>query len=242
MKKVNATILSLCLCCAPTAYALGPLDIDVTLAGWDADLSGDVRSGDDVIDVEDELGFESEVTGFVKARIDPPFIGILHFAYTPLSYTADGTIDGSKIYDGINFTADVDTELDLTSIDIGWTFSVIDAVVAEWELGVAVRMVEGRVEISDGTNTASEDLDFPIPMLKTVLRLDFPIVAAELDAAGLTFDGNRVVDVLAQLKVTPFPFLYIAAGYRQIEVVYEDDDDKVELDISGPFVGVGVDF
>lgn len=241
--KIKVVFLSLFLIfAASSAHALGPLDVELEAGAWFAGISGDVRNGAMNIDVDKELGLGGETTGFVRARLDVAVIGNFYLGYTPLKYEGTGVLGDD--FGGIPVGRPVNTDLDVDTIDLGWTFTLLDLPVVDLELGLNVKYAKGTASITDITTSLTEksNLSFPIPMIKGVVRVEVPFVTVEVDGMGLAFDSYHAFDLMAQAKLTPLPFVYLAGGYRYMDIKLEDNAEKVAVAFQGPFVALGLEF
>lgn len=242
MKVKVAFLLLIFMFAASSAHAVGPVDVELEAGAWFTGVSGDVRDGVVDIDVEDDLGVGDETTFFIRGRLDVAFLGNIYLGYTPLEYDGTGRVSGD--FGGITVGTDVKTELDVDTYDLGWTFTLLDLTGVDLELGLNVKYAEGTVSVTEIATAIKEeaDLGFPIPMLKAVARVSVPMVTAELDAMGLTIGSYHAYDFMAQVKITPLPFVYLAGGYRYMDIYLKDDPEKLALAFQGPFVAAGVEF
>ena len=59
---------------------------------------------------------------------------------------------------------------------------------------------------------------------------------------GMGYSGNTVFDGLAEISLTPFPFLDIHGGYHFFIIDVDEDDAAFDYDNSGPYVALTVSF
>lgn len=244
MKKTAQIISALMLLPAGAAFALGPVDLELEAAGWQSSISGETRSTGELIELKDDLGLDDKSIMFVRGRGHITMLGNLYVGYTPLKQDATSTLTRTVTYENTTFAASssVATTVDLKTYDLGWTFSLLDLGVIEAELGANVKFVDGTVTLKSGAQTAQADFSAPVPMLKAVLRANGPFVSGEVDGMAIAYSGNHLYDLTAQIKLSPLPFLYVAGGYRHINVELTDGDKLASMKNQGPFLGVGVDF
>ncbi|MFO8141253.1 MAG: hypothetical protein R6T87_05065, partial [Marinobacter sp.] len=85
--------------------------------------------------------------------------------------------------------------------------------------------------------------DAVLPLLYVAARFDLPLTGVSVggDANALSFDGDSVYDfnVYGQYELS---LLQLRAGYRQISLDYDDGDDNLDIELSGPFVSAGLRF
>ena len=74
-------------------------------------------------------------------------------------------------------------------------------------------------------------------------RFDLPLTGVSVGAEGnfISYSGDSLHDFNAYGQYE-FAMLQLRAGYRQMAIDYEDDDDKLDVEMSGPFASVGVAF
>ena len=244
MKKTAWTLGALMLLPASTAFALGPVDLELEVVGWQSSISGETRSGGTVIDLKNDLGLNDKSVVFLRGRGHISFLGNLYVGITPLKYDASSTLTRSITYEGKSFSAStpVTTTVDLKTYDLGWTFSPLNIGIFEAEIGANVKLIDGNVTVKSSTQTAQADFSAPVPMLKVVLRASGPIVSAEVDGMAIAYADNHLYDATAQVKLTPLPFMYVAGGYRFIDLELTDGDKVAAMKNKGPFLGIGIDF
>ena len=244
MKKTAWTLGALMLLPASTAFALGPIDLELEVAGWQSSISGETRSGGTVIDLKDDLGLDDKSVGFLRGRAHITFLGNLYVGITPLKYDASSNLTRAITYENKTFATStaVTTSVDLKTYDLGWTFSPINIGIFEAEIGANIKFIDGTVTVKSATQTAQADFSAPVPMLKAVLRASGRFVSAEVDGMAIVYPDNHLYDVTAQVKLNPFSFMYVAGGYRFIDLELTDGNKLASMKNNGPFLGIGVDF
>ncbi len=242
MKKTAWTLGALMLLPASAVFALGPVDLELVVAGWQSSVSGESRSGGTVIDLENDLGLDDKSLIFIRGRAHITFLGNLYVGVTPLKYDASKTLTLPLTYADKNLSGAVTTNIDLKTYDLGWTFSPLNIGILEAEIGANVKFIDGNITVKNSAQTAQADFSAPVPMLKAVLRLSGPFVSAEVDGMAIAYADNHLYDVTAQVKLNPFPFMYVAGGYRSIDLELTDGDKLASMKNKGPFLGIGVDF
>jgi hypothetical protein len=68
------------------------------------------------------------------------------------------------------------------------------------------------------------------------------ILEARAKVTGIAYSGNYLYEVLADLSLTPFPFLDIHAGYKALRLKIDESDVFLDTEFAGPFVGLTVKF
>ncbi len=244
MKRIGLVLMSMSLWVSADAWALGPVDLDLQIGMWKKEVSGEVRSGAEAIDVESDLDLESDTAAYLRGRFHVIALGNLYASYTPVKQTGLSTLSRTFTFGDETFTAGsaVASEIELDMFDVAWTATPLSLAVAELELGLNIKFVDGTVKLDSGVQSDSAELSVPVPMLKALVRFNFPLVSAELEGAGIAYGGNHFYDLSAQARVTVFPFLYVTGGLRLLDLELEDGDDRADIKLGGPFLGVGADF
>ena len=244
MKKTAWTLGALMLLPASTAFALGPVDLELEVVGWQSSISGETRSGGLAIDLKKDLGLDDKSVGFLRGRAHITFLGNLYVGVTPLSYDANSTLTRTITYADKPFdtATAVTTNIDLKTYDLGWTFSPLNIGILEAEIGANVKFIDGNITVKSSAQTAQEDFSVPVPMLKAVVRVSGPFVVAEVDGMAIAYADNHLYDVTAQVKLNPFPFMYVAGGFRYIDLELADGGKLASMINKGPFLGIGIDF
>ena len=244
MKKTAWTLGALMLLPASAAFALGPVDLELEVVGWQSSISGETRSGGVNVDLKNDLGLDNKSVGFLRGRAHVTFLGNLYVGVTPLSYDATSTLTRAITYEGKTFSAatSVTTNVDLKTYDLGWTFSPLNIGFLEAEIGANIKFINGDITVKSSAQTAQAEFSAPVPMLKAVLRASGPFVSGEVDGMAIAYADNHLYDVTAQVKLNPFPFMYVAGGYRFIDLELTDGTKVASMKNKGPFLGIGVDF
>ena len=68
------------------------------------------------------------------------------------------------------------------------------------------------------------------------------ILEARAQVTGVAYSSNYLYEALADLSVTPFPFLDIHGGYKVIRLKIDRNDNFLDAQFAGPYVGLTVSF
>jgi len=69
------------------------------------------------------------------------------------------------------------------------------------------------------------------------------LLEARAKVTGVGFSDNVYLDAMADLSVTPFPFVDIHAGYRIMKIKMDAVDNFYnDFNFAGPYVGLSVGF
>jgi outer membrane protein len=238
------------------ASPAGAYEIGARALYWFPDLKADIRADNEglygtTLDVRDRMGvgnksFPSfEVFGSTGKHA-------LSLAYTPLSYSGTTTLTSAINFNGKTFAAgtSVDTSLKLRMLDLEYRYRLFDAqsVLAGLSLSVLgqVKYLDGEVKVEAPSAATSADysLRVPIPMIGAGANLGLlaKLLEARAKVAGVTFSHNYLVEAMAELAYTPFPFLAVNAGYKYMKLKIDHRDVFLDSQFSGPYVGLSVSF
>jgi len=91
----------------------------------------------------------------------------------------------------------------------------------------------------------SETFKAPIPMIGLGMHVGIlaDILEVRAKATGIGYSGNTFYEGLADVSLTPFPFLDIHGGYRIMKLEVDDISDVyADLEFKGPYVGLTISF
>ena len=246
MRKLMIAVGGAAVLAAPMVHA-DVIGLGANVSYWDSDLSGDVRNGGDVVDVEDDLDLSSDSNANLNAYIEHPIplLPNVRLNYTKIEQSGRGelTADFDNIPVAVGGT-EVQSDLDLTQLDLTLYYEVLDNW-ANLDLGLTARDLDGELTVQEvaGAAVSETKVDAVIPMGYLAARFDLPFTGVSVggEANVISFDGDSVYDYNAygQFEVS---LLQLRAGYRQIAIDYEDGDDELDIDLGGPFVSAGLRF
>jgi len=222
------------------------LGVGANVSYWDSNLSGDVVNKGSAVDIENDLNLESDSNANFTAYFEHPVpvLPNVRVNYTTISQNGSGQI-GLEDFDQISAGTEVDSELDLDQLDATFYYEVLDNWV-NLDLGLTARKLDGELIVRDKAGlfpVSKTTVDGVIPMGYAAARFDLPLTGVSVGGEGnlISFDGDSLHDfnVYGQYELS---LLQLRAGYRQMSIDYEDDDDKMDVELSGPFASVGLTF
>ncbi|MDX1588913.1 MAG: TIGR04219 family outer membrane beta-barrel protein [Oleiphilaceae bacterium] len=248
-KKLTSLTGVALLAAAGTANAdvIPLVDVDVSVNSWKAAVSGDVRSGDDPQDLENDLGFDSyQQLGWQLRVAHPvPVLPNVRVRFTEFDETENG--QASSSFRGVDFTnRDVRTTLDLSNFDYTLYYTAPLPVVG-LDIGLNVKHFNGEVEIQDRNDESRRErvnLNEYLPMIHAHGRVDLPLTGlrAGAEVNHVSYDGDSLSDVELYLGYS-YDLFYGQVGYRDFRVDVEASDDlEIDGEINGPFARIGVEF
>ena len=216
---------------------------------WQQEHSGDVASGGEAVDVEQDLDLEDENNNvfYVALEHGVPVLPNVRANYTEVSTSGENSLSRTITFSGQVFAVseDVSSELEFTQADAIFYYELLDNVVS-LDLGLAARWVEGHMEVSSDSGFGRADFEGVLPLLYARVRGDLPFTGLWVgaDAMGLAYDGHKLLDASAQVGWESPIGLGAEIGWRQFNLDLDDfeDIDDAELDISGPYAALNFHF
>ncbi|HLV77539.1 MAG TPA: TIGR04219 family outer membrane beta-barrel protein [Marinobacter sp.] len=244
MRRLMIAVGGSLVMAAPLAHA-DILGVGATVSYWDSDFSGEVVNKGSSVDLEQDLKMGSDSNANFTAYFEHPIpvLPNVRLSYTGLSQSGSGTV-GPAGFDGI-VSADVNSDLDIDQFDATFYYEVLDNWV-NLDLGLTARKFDGELVVREqiaGGRVSKTTVDAVVPMGYLAARLDLPFSGVSVGAEGnfVSYSGDSLRDINAYAQYQ-FAMLQLRAGYREMAIDYEDDDDKLDVELSGPFASVGFIF
>lgn len=243
MHKLMMVLGGSLLLTAPLAQA-DVLGLGASVSYWDSDLSGQAGNDGDVIDVENDLnlGDVSNSNAALYFEHPIPILPNVRINYTSLDQSGRGRLTGD--FGGIGAGVNVRSDLEIDQLDLTLYYEVLD----NWinlDLGLTARDLSGDLVVQQigTTNLSRTRVDAVVPMGYLAARFDLPLTGVSVGGEGnfISYGGDSLHDynVYGQFELS---IVQLRAGYRQMLIDYEDGDDRLDVDIDGPFVSAGIVF
>ena len=250
------TLILLTIFYAPSVSALG---FGARVDYWIPTFSGDLRVDDNgvvgtPINMKDDLGISNDNIPGAEAYFE------LGNHEISLAYSLINLSGAKNIAMEIKFNGDiyqtnayVESELKTSMIDLEYQYKLLNFknILAGLSLGIIakVKYFDGDVRIHSSSigseNDTQKDIHLPIPMIGVGAKIGLlaNILEARAKVTCMGYSGSFFYDAMADLSVTPFPFLNIHGGYRAMSVKIDNVSDiYVKMDFYGPYVGLAVSF
>ena len=246
------TLILLTIFFAPSAFALG---FGASADYWIPTFKGDLRvDGNGVIGTEinlkDDLGISNDNIPGAEA-----YIGIgnheITLAYSQVNLSGAQNIDKTIVFNGDTYaaTAYVESELKTSMIDLEYQYKLLNFnyILAGLSFGIIakVKYFDGEVKIKSSLSDTNKNIQVPIPMIGIGAKIGLlaNILEARAKVTGMGYSGNLFYDAMADLSLTPIPFLNIHGGYRAMSVKIDNVSDVyAKMDFYGPYVGLLISF
>lgn len=262
MKKIKQLcgIMGLLFAVCGSASALPGIDIEAALGGWMHTPAGDVAyvekqfiQSDFILDVENDLKYEEEIRPMGRIKLDIPIIPSIYIMAAPMSFEATNAQGLSREFQFGDQTIRVDTpftsKVTLNTYDATLYYGLpflktLTRDKLNVDIGLNARIVDAKAELSSpGITTVSESVVAPVPTLYLAAQFQ-PIerVAFEVEGRGVAIGDDKVLGIIARLRVKVFGPTFVTGGYRYDAIDIDEDDVKIDTHFSGPFLEAGVRF
>jgi len=236
-----------------TALPAGALEFGARAYYWYPTLKSDMRldsggaQGTD-FDFKDSFDISNKGVPSVEAFAG---IGKHHFSlmYTAVKYSGSTSSLPSVTFGGKTYSGAVSGDLDVTMIDAEYQMDLIDLknVLAGFSIGAIgkIKYFDGEAKLDDNAanGETSQSFRFAIPMVGLGANLGIlaNLLEARAKVTGMGYSGNFVYEALADVSVTPFPFVDLHGGYKVIGVKVDGISDvTANTKFQGPFVALTV--
>jgi len=252
--------------CLPLLLALGACStprLDVIARMQQAKLSGTVgetTSGTPVskIDVDDDLGMGDTSNEF-GGRADLSFgAGKWTFAYSPASFSGNGTLPADITEGGVTIPAGTAVASDV-KMNVGtaiWTYDFVPSETAEFGLGLGVHALDFDGKVTDGSSTVRQNYTIGVPVLAARGGVMFGPFDLSALVSGLQVKNGSDeatffdADVMGRWRffggVGGHVAFSLVVGWHRtdMELDYTDSNDHVNADLSvaGLYYGLCVGF
>jgi outer membrane protein len=236
-----------------TTVAAGDTGLLAGARYWQGDADGSVRylSNDPAndIDLNRDLGYDSVEAGTYYLRLEHPvpLLPNAMISRTELDDSARGRLSRTVDFGGSSFIVgeDIDSRLQYRQSDIILYYSILDTV-ANLDIGLDARHVDSTTALSgSGGSTETANVTGWIPLLYAGIGLDLPLTGLSVGADGsfLGYRGHHLYDVTLRASYTSPLRLGADLGYRHLKLGLDDFEGySADLEFSGPYAGVFVDF
>lgn len=176
----------------------------------------------------------------------------LSLAYTPIKYSGSTTLANPVNFNGQTFAAGatVDTDLKLRMLDLEYRYTFLDVenILAGFSLDAIgqIKYIDGEAKMNAPATGTEADFTIrvPIPMVGIGAHIGLlaDILEGRAKVTGVAYSGSYLYEALADISLTPFPFLDIHAGYKVIKIRIDRNDVFLDSGFTGPYVGLTVSF
>jgi outer membrane protein len=204
---------------------------------WDHDSTGTFgTSGDDILNVESDLGYGSTQDTYVWAAFEHFVPLIPNIRIEAATIGQDGFANG-VIFNGVSLTGSSEVKLD--NVDAILYYRLLDNWV-NFDFGLNIRQLDGKFNIDSETLSISET----IPMLYLSAQFDLPFSGFSIggDINTISYSGNsyRDIRIRAMYEIGVIGF---EAGLKSTTLELDDVDNvTADLEFQGLMFGAFLHF
>ena len=187
------------------------LGAEAGYALWTPALTGTIKNGSDLVDMEKDLGFgEKENNSFIWAYIDHPIPFLPNVKIQQTNYTdkSKGALSKNLTFANKAFAVSEKTtnEFTLNQTDIILYWRLLDNWV-NLDIGLEAKSIEGNIKINNETKHIDEDFSITLPLAYAKARFDLPFsgFSVEADIATASFDGNSFIKLFKTSAIKSIP-------------------------------------
>ncbi len=225
--------------------------VSVDARYWLSELDAEVKVTENgltgtEIDLERDLGVDTE-ENFLEGRITFEFgKHRVRYAFVPLSWDGSKTITKSINFAGKTYSVntDVTTSLDVDYHRLGYEYDFVKVAGNRFGIIAELKVFDIDASLKSTAVSESESIVVGLPTLGVAFQMGLPsVLNVSGEITGITYGGDAYfVDGEVGLNITPLPLVSISGGYRYMKLYAEVEDDKVDLQLDGPFIMVRVGF
>ncbi|KAA3612721.1 MAG: hypothetical protein DWQ01_03170 [Planctomycetota bacterium] len=221
------------------------LDGDIKTTTKNPKVTGNFDVGKDTGQSDDQLN------GQIGFRLG---FAPVELSLTAFDYSAEGTGRFNGNFLGTPFTGRVRSDFNIRNIKAMLGLDVFNS---EWlrvgaQLGVSYMSTDLELQDLNSNTVEKIDEDLPIPVVgirADVKLMDELSLGGEIAGLDITVDDfdATYIDAMAGLHYKPWDHVEAFLGYRLINIQFQgpidnSTDADVDLDLSGPFFGIGIWF
>jgi outer membrane protein len=240
----------------PSVFAFG---FGAQAQYWIPTFNGDLRVDDNGIagtniNLKDDLGIGNENIAGVEA-----FFGIgnheFTLAYSYVDLSGSKYLERNIVFKGNTYSTNalVESDLKTSMIDFEYQYKLINIknILAGLSVGIIgkVKYFDGEARMNSSTPGSAydnkENIRIAIPMLGMGAKIGLiaNMLEARAKVTGIGYSDSFFYDAMADISVTPFPFLNIYGGYRAMSLKIDDISDiYAKMDFYGPYAGLSISF
>ena len=216
---------------------------------WQQQARGEFQSTGSLVDVERDLGLDDNTSqvGYVAIEHPVPAVPNLRGQYSGINVNGNEVLSRSIEVNGtlFSFADTVASEVELNQADAVFYYELLDTMLS-LDVGFAARWVDGRVELMSTTQSARAEFSGVLPLLYTATRLNLPLTGFFLGGQimGISYDGNELYDLNAQIGYESDLGLGAELGWRSFQLTLDqyDELDRADVEVAGPYLALNYHF
>ncbi len=209
---------------------------------WQPELAGSfIGDGvaDTPIDMVGDLALDDPSPSNLVLTLEHPIPLLPNIRYQSIELDSSGFSSSSSfIYEGQPYVGTVNSTFDLSHDDIVLYYEVLD----NWinlDIGLDIKVFDGKVTLDDGGNFESVPIDETIPLLYLSARFDLPFSGFYIgaDISGASIDDNTLEDTSFILGYESDSGLGFEGGYKKFSLELNDVTDiNADLEYDGIYL------
>jgi hypothetical protein len=177
-------------------------------------------------------------------------VGNHHFSlmYSQVKYSGTASNLPNTTFGGKTYSGSVSGDLNFTMLDADYQYDLLNLknILAGFAVGpiLKVKYLEGEAKLSNAAQgETSQTFRLPVPMVGVGANVGIlaNLLEARAKVTGMGYSGNYIYEGLADISVTPFPFVDIHGGYKVMGVKVDNQSDvTANVRFQGPFVALTI--
>lgn len=209
---------------------------------WAPDLKGSFASttaGSSSIDLNNDLGYSDHSSTSLNISLEHPLplLPNVRYSGSDLNVSSSSTVSNLN-FNGQPYNGAINSRLDLSHNDIVLYYELLD----NWinlDLGLDLKVFDGKVSINDNSTTSSIDVDETIPMLYLSARFDLPLTGFYVGAniQQLSIGDNSSEDSTLMVGYESKVGLGIEGGIKTFSIDLDDANNlNTNLEYDGLYL------
>ncbi|MGD9367134.1 MAG: TIGR04219 family outer membrane beta-barrel protein [Desulfobacteraceae bacterium] len=255
-RKLWYAILIVACITVSQPYAAG---LEVAIGGWQQSLGGslgyEALSATDILDLENDLGFDDENRMIGRINIDTPiFFPNIYLAGAPAEFEGTGSKSIAFNFGDTTYNADtvLTSKITINQYDVGLYYGLpfiktASAGKFNIDVGLNLRILDLEASLSglSGAVTVQEkeSITLPVPMLYLAFQImPTDSFSIEAEGRGVAIGDNKLYSLIGRLRYQFAGPVFIAGGYRLDQLDVDEEDVEADVDLGGAFVELGLKF
>jgi outer membrane protein len=209
---------------------------------WMPDVTGSFKSNtsttDTTINLKNDLGYKDDSSTSLSLSFEHPVPFIPNIKYSGYDLNSSSVGSASFNFKGKPYTGIINSTLDLSHNDIVLYYELLD----NWvnvDLGLDFKKFDGKVSVSDTTNSETIDVDETIPMLYLAARFDLPLTGMYIGAniQQLSVGDNSSEDTTLMVGYESKSGLGVEGGIKTFSLDLQDSNNlNTNLEYDGIYL------
>jgi outer membrane protein len=210
---------------------------------WTPDIKGSFASttaNSSSINMNNDLGYKDHSSKSLSISLEHPvpLLPNIRYSGSDLNASSRATPGSTLIFNNRTFSNNINSTLDLSHNDIVLYYELLD----NWinlDLGIDLKMFDGKVSMTDSNNTSSITVDETIPMLYLSARFDLPMTGFYVGAnfQQLSIGDNSAEDSSVMVGYESKMGLGIEGGIKTFTIELDNANDlNTNLEYDGLYL------